>query len=164
MSLCTSIPATYSCTTLTLRPPPAAAPDGWGYGTPPARAPDQYRRLTHAHAAATGVTRQGAPEPVSFTASNGPRAYGHDRRQPQRACTFRLRTASQTPQTTPAGYGPHAPTAGRDPIPSPHGRATQWLMISHMGSLNRRGLPGQRGLAHPPSRARRRRHAPGSAP
>jgi hypothetical protein len=29
-----------------------------------ARAPDQYRRLTRAHAAATGVTRQGAPAPV----------------------------------------------------------------------------------------------------
>ena len=31
---------------------------------PPARAPDQYRRLTHAHAAATGVTRRGAPAAI----------------------------------------------------------------------------------------------------
>ena len=29
-------------------------------GAPPARAPGQYRRLTHAHAAAAGVTRQGS--------------------------------------------------------------------------------------------------------
>jgi hypothetical protein len=113
-------------------------------GTPPARAPDQYRRLTHAHAAATEVTRQGAPEPVYNTASNGPRANGHDRRQPPRACTFRLRTASQTPQTTPARYGPHAPTAGRDPVPSPHGRATQWLMISITGVGKPANLKGPR--------------------
>jgi len=31
-------------------------------------------------------------------------------------------------------------------------------------AISRRGPPGQRGLAHPPSRARRRRHVPGSAP
>ena len=35
---------------------------------------------------------------------------------------------------------------------------------SHVGSLSRRGPPRPRGLAHPPSRARRRRPAPGSAP
>src|SRR5262249_34843140 len=39
-------------------------PPRMGTGAPPARAPDQYRRLTHAHAAATGVTRQGAPAPI----------------------------------------------------------------------------------------------------
>jgi hypothetical protein len=32
-----------------------------GKGAPPARAPRQNRSLTHAHAAATVVTRQGAP-------------------------------------------------------------------------------------------------------
>ena len=81
MSLCTSIPATRSYITFMRRPPPAAAPPyRWEQGAPPARAPDQYRRLTHAHAAATGVTRQGAPAPILTTASNGPRRNGDDGR------------------------------------------------------------------------------------
>src|SRR5436190_20219566 len=45
-------------------PPEAASAKRTGTSAPPARAPDQYRRLTHAHAAATGVTRQGAPAPT----------------------------------------------------------------------------------------------------
>jgi hypothetical protein len=55
-------------------------PPPMGQGAPPARAPSQYRRLTHAHAAATGVTRQGAPAPVPDTASNGPQICGDDGR------------------------------------------------------------------------------------
>ena len=55
-------------------------PPPMGQGAPPARAPGQYRRLTHAHAAATGVTRQGAPAPVPDTASNGPQICGDDGR------------------------------------------------------------------------------------
>ena len=42
--------------------------------------PGQYRRLTHAHAAATGVTRHGAPAPNLLTASNGPSQTGDDER------------------------------------------------------------------------------------
>jgi hypothetical protein len=38
-------------------------PDG-NQSSPPARAPDQYRRLTHAHAAAPGVTRHRAPAAI----------------------------------------------------------------------------------------------------
>ena len=55
-------------------------PSGWEQGVPAARAPDQYRRLTHAHAAATGVTRQGAPAPDLCTASNGPSDTGDGER------------------------------------------------------------------------------------
>src|SRR5712692_1587626 len=51
-----------------------------GTGAPTARAPDQYRRLTHAHAAAAGGTRQGAPAPFFTTASNGPGSNGDGRR------------------------------------------------------------------------------------
>ena len=38
----------------------SGTPHRMGQGTPPARAPGQNRSLTHAHAAAAGVTRQGA--------------------------------------------------------------------------------------------------------
>ena len=44
------------------------------------QSPGQYRRLTHAHAAATGVTRQGAPAPDLCTASNGPSDTGDGER------------------------------------------------------------------------------------
>src|SRR5260370_21575269 len=80
MSLCTSIPATRSYITfmrghLLQRHPP---PDGNGHAA--RQSPGQYRRLTHAHAAATEVTRQGAPAPISVTASNGPWLIGDDGR------------------------------------------------------------------------------------
>jgi hypothetical protein len=115
-------------------------------GTPPARAPGQYRRLTHAHAAA-GVTRQGSSGPIYGTASNGPRGNGHDRRQPLRACTLRPRPRSpdtaKDPQPVTARTRPHP---ARDPVPMPHGRATQWLMISIRGVLTPDDPLGRRGL------------------
>src|SRR5438309_1742006 len=129
MSLCTSIPATCSCTTLTCGHL-LQRHHLTGTGTPPARAPGQYRRLTHAHAAAAGVTRQGGSRPIYRTATNGPYGDGHDRRQPSRACTFRPRAAAQAPENTPARHNLHPPAAGRDPVSITHGRATQWLMIS----------------------------------
>src|SRR6266568_4241769 len=47
------------------RPPPAAAtPPPDGNRRAARQSPGQYRRLTHAHAAATGVTREGAPAPI----------------------------------------------------------------------------------------------------
>ena len=46
-------------------PPPAAAPRcRWQQARRPPEPRDQYRRLTHAHATATGVTRHGAPAAI----------------------------------------------------------------------------------------------------
>ena len=65
MSLCTSIPATRSYSTFICAATSCSGtPQRMGTSAPPARAPDQYRRLTHAHAAATGVTRHRAPAPI----------------------------------------------------------------------------------------------------
>ena len=74
---------------------------GQGQGTPPARAPDQYRRLTHAHAAATGVTRHGAPAPNLVTASNGPSATGDDERHASTTMHLPLRPAIAWPRQRP---------------------------------------------------------------
>src|SRR5215469_1827170 len=81
MSLCTSIPATRSYSTFIYAATSCSGtPHRTGHGAPPARAPGQYRRLTHAHAAATGVTRHGAPAPDLSTASNGPSETGDGER------------------------------------------------------------------------------------
>ena len=94
------------------------------------QSPGQYRRLTHAHAAATGVTRQGAPAPISTTASNGPNANGDDGRHATKIRTVRPAIHHPVTEKTPASYDPHAAAGARDPLSAPHGRATQWLMIS----------------------------------
>ena len=105
-------------------------PPPMGQGVPPARAPDQYRRLTHAHAAATGVTRQGAPAPDLSTASNGPSDTGDDERHA--STTVHLPPRPPLPDTTktPATRDPHPAPAGGDPVIAPHGSATQWRMNS----------------------------------
>jgi hypothetical protein len=51
----------------------------------PARTPDQYRRLTQLHAAATGVTRHEAPASNYVTSGlERSRRHGGDRRHPYR--------------------------------------------------------------------------------
>ncbi len=65
MSLCTSIPATRSCSTFTPATSRAAKPpSGHGQACRPPEPRSENRRLTHAHAEAAGVTRQGAPAPI----------------------------------------------------------------------------------------------------
>jgi hypothetical protein len=67
MSLCTSIPATRSYSTF-IRAATSCSGNAQRTGTsaPPARAPDQYRRLTHAHAAATGLPGTGLRRQSNF--------------------------------------------------------------------------------------------------
>jgi hypothetical protein len=75
----------------------------------------QHRRLTHAHAAAAGGTRHGAPAPNLSTASNGPKRLGdgrrhagsslpapHDPCQPVRYAHHRT-ACRPTPASGPAG-------------------------------------------------------------
>src|SRR5215831_15893120 len=80
MSLCTSIPATRSYITLISL---SASCNGSSRTTGKTRRlpepQDQYRRLTHAHAAATGGTRHGAPAADFSTASSGPKRIGDGR-------------------------------------------------------------------------------------
>src|SRR6266566_1707297 len=102
-----------------------------GQGAPPARAPDQYRRLTHAHAAATGVTRQGAPAPNLSTASNGPSETGDDERHASTTVHFPLRPAIARPrQKTPAARDPHRPTAQGTQLSHPTAapRSGEWIL------------------------------------
>src|SRR6266852_9002184 len=109
MSLCTSIPATRSYITFILLATSCSGnPLPMGTGAPTARAPDQYRRLTHAHAAAAGGTRQGAPAPFFTTASNGPNSYGDGRRHT--TATVHLR-----PRIHRSRQKPRPPTAGNTP-------------------------------------------------
>ena len=61
------------------------------------QSPGQYRRLTHAHAAATGVTRHGAPAPNLSTASNGPSETGDDERHASTTMHFPPRPAIARP-------------------------------------------------------------------
>src|SRR6516225_2904991 len=67
MSLCTSIPATRSYSTLTCGHLLQRHPPRTGRRHAAGQSPGQYRRLTHAHAAATGVPRQGSSQNLSLT-------------------------------------------------------------------------------------------------
>src|SRR5258708_18512006 len=135
MSLCTSIPATRSYSTfmrghLLQRHPP---PDGNRRAA--RQSPGQYRRLTHAHAAATGVTRQGALAPISVTASNGPSASGDDVRHA--TPTMHLPPRPPLPEHGGIPRPPATrtlPTAGGDPVFASHASATQRRMISQLWS------------------------------
>ena len=114
------------------RPPPAAAPSDWdrraaGQSPRPVQETD-----TRARSSSGGYPGKELSEPTCHAASNGPSGNGHDRRQPLRACTLQPRAAPQIPQTAPARHDPHPPAAAKDPVSIPHGRATQWLMISTM--------------------------------
>ena len=98
-----------------------------GTGVPPARAPGQYRRLTHAHAAATGVTRQGAPAPNLLTASNGPSETGDDERH--------VSTTVHLPARPPL------PDPGKDPsrpLAAPR-RRREGTQLSHPTAAPRSG-------------------------
>jgi len=68
---------------------------------------DQHRRLTHAHAAATGGTRHRAPAPNLSTASNGPKRLGDGRRH----ATISLSTCT----TAVSQFAAHRQTAAHSP-------------------------------------------------
>ena len=108
-----------------------------GTSAPPARAPDQYRRLTHAHTAATGVTRQGAPAPDLSTASNGPSETGDDERHASTTVHPPARPSppdhGQRPQppATRTGQRRRGPSC-RNPRQR-HAVANEFLSLSHPG-------------------------------
>jgi hypothetical protein len=92
--------------------------------------PGQYRRLTHAHAVATGVTREGLGANLNhgFERSNGKRrrrAARHLNREPSAPPA-----STGSPPKTPAATDPHHVGCGRGPSFVSHGSATQWSMIS----------------------------------
>ena len=112
ISLCTSIPATRSYSTFICAATSSAAPPTDRDKARHRQGPGQYRRLTHAHAAATGVTRHGAPAPNLLTASNGPSQTGDDERHASTTMHFPPGPAIARPrQKTPAARDPHRPTA-----------------------------------------------------
>ena len=147
MSLCTSIPATYSYITFI---PSATSCSGnplpMGTRRAGAGAADQYRRLTHAHAAAAGVPGMGL----------------------QRHSLLRPRTVQTVTATAAARHcncAPPAPPAstgrGKNPgrprpetrqrrkgtqFSSHHGRAAKRRMYTFTGSgIARRGVTGDMG-------------------
>lgn len=90
----------------------------------------QYGRLTHAHAAATGVTRHGAPAgnlSRGLERSKGTRAWPMAR-QHNRAPSAPPPPPEPGKDLSPAH--PHPPAAGGDPVSVSHGSAAQWRMKS----------------------------------
>src|SRR5258708_30391865 len=127
MSLCTSIPATRSYITLISLP---ASCNGSSRTTGKTRRlpepQDQYRRLTHAHAAATGGTRHGAPAPDFSTASTGPKRIGDGRQHASTKHGPPVTTPSanlpRKPATTPATADPSRRAELQGPVSSPRER------------------------------------------
>ena len=104
---------------------------------PAARAPDQYRRLTHAHAAATGGTRQGAPAPFFTTASNGPNSYGDGRRHATATVHLRPRPHPPDPGKNPGRPRPETRQRRKGTqFSSHHGRAAKRRMYSCTGTTD----------------------------
>jgi hypothetical protein len=116
MSLCTSIPATRSYGTFICAATSCSGkpPSGWDRRAA-GQSPGQYRRLTHAHAAATGVTREGALGPDFQTASNGPRVPVTADSTPAQLSTFRASRRQQNKARTSAAASPHHADGGRGP-------------------------------------------------
>src|SRR6266571_4768711 len=112
-----------------------------GTSAPPARAPDQYRRLTHAHAAATGGTRHGAPAPFFTTASNGPNSYGDGRRHATATVHLRPRPHPPDPGKNPGRPRPETRQWRKGTqFSSHHGRAAKRRMYFFTGTTDPAGL------------------------
>src|SRR5215468_3341161 len=134
MSLCTSIPATRSYITLISL---SASCHGSSRTTGKTRRlpepQDQYRRLTHAHAAATGGTRHGAPAADFSTASSGPKRIGDGRQH----ASIKHRPAAR-PRQLIRHAAPQPPQPPQTPAAKPsfrtqfrsHGSAAQRRMDS----------------------------------
>ena len=98
------------------------------------QSPGQNGRLTHAHAEAAGVTRQGAPAPIYLTATNGPQAVGHDGRHALRECTFQPLPYQPRHREKPRpADNPQPARGGRDPVFIRHGRAPKGRMGIYLG-------------------------------
>src|SRR5215470_9951558 len=136
MSLCTSIPATRSYITLISLP---ASCNGSSRTTGKTRRlpepQDQYRRLTHAHAAATGGTRHGAPAADFSTASSGPKRIGDGRqhasiKHPRTARPRQLiRHASPQPPQPPPTSQPSSGASGPSFVPTGALRSGAWILF-----------------------------------
>ncbi len=79
------------------------------------QSPGQYRRLTHAHAAATGVTRQGARRQSKLRPRTVPRETATAGGTSPRLCTFRAGRCTPITANTPASRGVHHAVRGRGP-------------------------------------------------
>ncbi len=79
------------------------------------QSPGQYRRLTHAHAAATGVTRQGARRQSKLRPRTVQRETATAGGTSPRLCTFRAGRCTPITANTPASRGVHHAVRGRGP-------------------------------------------------
>src|SRR5713226_6764601 len=131
MSLCTSIPATRSYITFILLATSCSGnPLPMGTGAPTARAPDQYRRLTHAHAAAAGGTRQGLQRHSLLRPRTVQAVTATAAGTPPQLCTFRPARHHLITAKTPAARGPQRAGGAREPVFVRHGRAAKRRMYS----------------------------------
>src|SRR6266571_6917267 len=164
MSLWTSIPATRSYITL-IRPPAScngSLSEQQGKTSRPPEPQDQYRRLTHAHAAATGGTRHRAPAPNLHTASNGPRGIGDGRRQASSSLSARATHVSRSAtQATQTAHGPQRPAELRCPVSSPRERreAAHVFLACHQQAAR---PPASIPAGHRPPASTRNRPSPGT--
>ncbi len=79
------------------------------------QSPGQYRRLTHAHASATGVTRQGARRQSKLRPRTVQRETATAGGTSPRLCTFRAGRCTPITANTPASRGVHHAVRGRGP-------------------------------------------------
>src|SRR6266702_4245798 len=126
------------------------------------QSPGQYRRLTHAHAAATGGTRHRAPAPNLHTASNGPRGIGDGRRQASSSLSARATHVSRSAtQATQTAHGPQRPAELRCPVSSPRERreAAHVFLACHQQAAR---PPASIPAGHRPPASTRNRPSPGT--
>src|SRR5258708_14197893 len=79
------------------------------------QSPGQYRRLTHAHGAATAATRQGARRRSKLRPRTVQRETATAGGTSPRLCTFRAGRCTPITANTPASRGVHYAVRGRGP-------------------------------------------------
>jgi len=103
-------------------------PSGYTARRPPGPRPVQETDI-RSRRCSGGYPRKGPQVPLFLTATNGPKASGHDGRHTARIRTFRPARRHGNHGTTPSPHQPASPpTAGRDPAFIRHGRTTTWSM------------------------------------